>query len=81
MLRIIRKARERGCFLEVNAHPERLDLTDIHCRMAREEGVLLAVNSDAHSTADLENGRYGIAQARRAGFESPTWSTRDPTGK
>ena len=65
MLRIIRKARERGCFLEVNAHPERLDLTDIHCRMAREEGVLMAVNSDAHSTADLENGRYGIAQARR----------------
>lgn len=65
MSRIIRKARERGCFLEVNAHPERLDLTDIHCQMAREEGVLLAVSSDAHSTADLENGRYGIAQARR----------------
>ena len=65
MLRIIRKARERGCFLEVNAHPERLDLTDIHCQMARDEGVLLAVNSDAHSTMDLENGRYGIGQARR----------------
>ncbi len=65
MLRIIRKARERGCFLEVNAHPERLDLTDLHCRMARDEGVLLAVNSDAHSTTDLENGRYGIGQARR----------------
>jgi DNA polymerase (family 10) len=65
MVRIIRKARERGCFLEVNAHPERLDLTDIHCQIAREAGVLLAVNSDAHSTADLENGRYGIGQARR----------------
>ncbi len=65
MLRIIRKARERGCFLEVNAHPERLDLTDIHCQMAKEEGVMLAINTDAHSTGDLENGRYGIAQARR----------------
>jgi DNA polymerase (family 10) len=65
MSRIIRKARERGCFLEVNAHPERLDLTDIHCQMAREEGVLLAVNSDAHSTADLDDRKYGIGQARR----------------
>ncbi len=63
--RIIRKARERGCFLEVNAHPERLDLTDLHCQMAREEGVLLAVNSDAHSTGDLDDRRYGIGQARR----------------
>ncbi|CAE6759841.1 DNA polymerase/3'-5' exonuclease PolX [Nitrospira defluvii] len=65
MLRIIRKARERGCFLEVNAHPERLDLTDLHCQIAREEGVLLAVNSDAHSTGDLDDRRYGIGQARR----------------
>lgn len=65
MTRIIRKARQRGCFLEVNADPERLDLTDIHCQMAREEGVLLAINSDAHSMADLENVRYGIGQARR----------------
>lgn len=63
--RINRKARERGCFLEVNAHPERLDLTDLHCRMAREAGVLLAVNSDAHSTGELDDRRYGIGQARR----------------
>ena len=65
MLRIIRKARERRCFLEINAHPERLDLTDIHCRMAKEEGVLLAVNTDAHSMLDLENARFGVGQARR----------------
>lgn len=69
MSRIIRKARERRCFLEVNAHPERLDLTDIHCRMAKEEGVLLAVNTDAHSTLDLENARFGIGQARRGWLE------------
>lgn len=69
MLRIIRKARERRCFLEINAHPERLDLTDVHCRMAKEEGVLLAVNTDAHSRLDLENARFGIGQARRGWLE------------
>jgi len=69
MLRVIRKARERRCFLEVNAHPERLDLTEIHCQMAREEGVLLAVNTDAHSTLELENARFGIGQARRGWLE------------
>ena len=69
MLRIIRKARERRCFLEINAHPERLDLSDIHCRMAKEEGVLLAVNTDAHSMLDLENARFGVGQARRGWLE------------
>lgn len=69
MLGIIRKARERRCFLEINAHPERLDLTDIHCRMAKDEGVLLAVNTDAHSMLDLENARFGVGQARRGWLE------------
>jgi DNA polymerase (family X) len=48
MLRIIRHARERGCFLEINAQPNRLDLLDIHCQLARDEGVLVAISSDAH---------------------------------
>jgi len=65
MLRIIRHARQRGCFLELNAHPERLDLLDIHCRMAQEEGVLVAINSDAHARADFANLRFGVGQARR----------------
>jgi DNA polymerase (family 10) len=65
MLRIIRHAKQRGCFLELNAHPERLDLLDTHCRMAREEGVLVAINSDAHSRDDFANLRYGVGQARR----------------
>ena len=62
-------SRERRCFLEINAQPERLDLTDIHCRMAREGGVLLAVNTDAHSMLDLDNARFGIGQARRGWLE------------
>lgn len=65
MPRLIRHARERGCFLEVNAHPIRLDLTDTDCQMAKEEGVMLSINSDAHTVLDFGNLRYGVGQARR----------------
>jgi DNA polymerase (family 10) len=70
MPQIIRKARERGCFLELNAYPKRLDLTDIYCQMAKEEGVLVAVSSDAHRTDDFENLRFGVGQARRGWLEA-----------
>jgi DNA polymerase (family 10) len=69
MLRIIRHAASRGCYLELNAHPERLDLLDTHCQMAREEGVLISINSDAHSTFDFANLKYGVGQARRGWLE------------
>ncbi len=69
-LRIIRAARARGCFLELNAQPDRLDLDDVHCRMAREEGVLVAVNSDAHSIHDFAHLQYGVGQARRGWLEA-----------
>jgi DNA polymerase (family 10) len=65
MARIVRRARERGVLLEVNSQPSRLDLTDVHCRTAKDEGALVSVNSDAHSTNDLDDLRYGIGQARR----------------
>jgi len=80
MNRIIRHARERGCFLELNAHPERLDLLDTHCQLAREEGVLVSINSDAHSTADFDNLRFGVGQARRGWLEkSDVLNTRPLT--
>ncbi|MDH3371545.1 MAG: DNA polymerase/3'-5' exonuclease PolX [Gammaproteobacteria bacterium] len=69
MLRIIRQARERGCFLELNAHPERMDLLDIYCQMSRDEEVLVAINSDAHRIQDFDNLVYGIGQARRGWLE------------
>lgn len=69
MLRIIRHAKQRGCFLELNAHPERLDLLDSHCQSAREEGVLVSIDSDAHSTFDFANLKYGVGQARRGWLE------------
>ncbi|MGO8915498.1 MAG: DNA polymerase/3'-5' exonuclease PolX [Stellaceae bacterium] len=65
MPRLITAARERGCFLELNAHPDRLDLTDIHCRMAKEAGVLVSIASDAHRDTDLSFLRFGVGQARR----------------
>ena len=69
MSRIIRHARDRHCYLELNAHPERLDLLDTHCQLAREEGVLISINSDAHSSADFDNLRFGVGQARRGWLE------------
>ncbi len=67
--RIIRQTRERGCFLELNSQPERLDLVDTYCRMAKEEGVLISIDSDAHSVLDIRNLRWGIGQARRGWLE------------
>ncbi|SDY56149.1 DNA polymerase (family 10) [Collimonas sp. OK242] len=69
MHQIILHARQRGCFLELNAQPSRLDLTDTHCMMAKNEGVLISVNSDAHSIFDFDDLRFGIAQARRGWLE------------
>ncbi|HUW29055.1 MAG TPA: DNA polymerase/3'-5' exonuclease PolX [Sulfuriferula sp.] len=65
MQRIVRAARTRGCWLELNAQPQRLDLPDIWCQMAKAEGTLVAVNSDAHGTAGFDDLLFGIGQARR----------------
>ena len=56
-------------FLELNAHPERLDLSDVHCRMAKDEGVLVSIDSDAHDTDGFDNLVYGVGQARRGWLE------------
>jgi len=71
MLKIMRKARQRGVALELNAHPRRLDLTDVHCRMARDEGIWIAIGSDAHSQFEFDMLGFGIGQARRG------WLARD----
>lgn len=70
MPRVIRRARERGCALELNAHPARLDLLDTWCMAARDEGVPVAINSDAHSVRDFDNLRFGVGQARRGWLEA-----------
>ncbi|WP_455381506.1 DNA polymerase/3'-5' exonuclease PolX [Salinispira pacifica] len=68
--RIMRAALDRGVFLEVNAQPERLDLSDIHCRRAKEMGLKLAVSTDAHTASHLSYMKYGVAQACRGWIEA-----------
>ena len=70
MLAVVRKAKARGVALELNAHPDRLDLNEVHCRMAKDEGVLVAIGSDAHGVDGFEVLRYGVGQARRGWLEN-----------
>lgn len=67
--RVMESAKENGCFLELNANPERLDLDDVHCKVAKEAGVKLSIATDAHSVDDLDNMRFGVGQARRGWLE------------
>lgn len=69
MERIIRHARERGCFLELNSQPDRLDLFDLQCRQARDAGVPVVISSDAHRGAEFRWLQFGIDQARRGWLE------------
>jgi DNA polymerase (family X) len=63
---VISAARKAGCYLEINAEPDRLDLNDLHAHAAKLAGVKLAVSTDAHSVDALQCMRFGIDQARRA---------------
>jgi DNA polymerase (family 10) len=67
--KIIKEAKNNGCFLELNASPERLDLSDNNARMAKENGVKLSISTDAHTINHLKNMRHGVAQARRGWLE------------
>ena len=69
MVQVIHKARQRRCYLELNANPKRLDLYDTYCQMAKAEGVLVAINSDAHTVNALNHIRLGVGQARRGWLE------------
>ena len=69
MSRVIHKAGDRGCFLELNSNPRRLDLYDIYCQAARAEGVLVSINSDAHGINDFNYLAFGVGQARRGWLE------------
>ncbi|MHB1158291.1 MAG: DNA polymerase/3'-5' exonuclease PolX [Phycisphaerales bacterium] len=69
MAALIKAAAETDTALEINSNPWRLDLRDTHARAAIEAGVLLAIDTDAHSSNDFDNLRYGILTARRAWAE------------
>lgn len=70
MEKMISEASNTGTVLELNSFPDRLDLNDVHCRLAKEKGAKIAVNTDSHSTKDLLHMKFGIGTARRG------WITR-----
>ena len=63
---ILRTAAEKQVAMELNAYPDRLDLNDVHLRLARDRGVKIVINTDAHHTSHFEKIKYGVLQARRA---------------
>src|SRR4051812_32135252 len=69
--RVIDAAARTGTMLEINSAPDRRDVNDVHARAAKEAGVRIIIDSDAHSVANLALTRWGIATARRA------WLTRE----
>jgi len=77
---VLAAAAESGVALEINAHPARLDLEDIYARRAKELGIPISINTDAHSEADLDMLPFGVATARRAWLTAEdvinTWPTK-----
>lgn len=65
---VLKAAADHGVMMEINANPARLDLDDIHAAAARDLGIPIVINTDAHSTAGFEAMEYGVYQARRAGL-------------
>jgi len=68
---VLKAAAKHRVAMELNSYPERLDLNDVHLRMAKQHGVKVVINTDSHHTSHMEKIRYGITQARRA------WLTKD----
>jgi DNA polymerase (family 10) len=66
---LLKACADTGTLLEINAHPSRLDLDEVHAAAAKEHGIPIVINTDAHSTGGLDVMQYGIYQARRAGLE------------
>jgi DNA polymerase (family 10) len=64
--RVIEQALATGTFLEINSQPDRLDLSDVHARAAREAGLKLVIDSDGHQISALDYVELGVGQARRA---------------
>ncbi|MDK1030322.1 MAG: PHP domain-containing protein, partial [Anaerolineae bacterium] len=77
---VLKAAAESGVALEINAHPKRLDLEDIYARRAKDMGIPISINTDAHSEGDFDLRHFGVATARRAWLTAEdvinTWSTK-----
>ena len=62
---VLQAARATGAAVEINASPSRLDLNDLHARRAKELGIPIAINTDAHTVGQLDYMRFGVSVARR----------------
>jgi len=69
MEKILDAAKRHEVAMECNAYPDRLDLKDVHLRMARERGVKIVISTDSHTTANLQYMKYGVETARRGWIE------------
>jgi len=69
MEQLMKAAKERGCFMEINSNPERLDLSDIHTKMAKDMRIKISISTDAHNITDFDYIRFGICQGRRGWLE------------
>lgn len=80
---IFQAAAESGVAMEINAHPSRLDLDDAYARRAKDLGIPVTINTDAHSEADYDMLHYGVAIGRRAWLEPKdvinTWTPKKLT--
>jgi DNA polymerase (family 10) len=78
---ILKFAAELGVAVEHNASPARADLNDLHLRLAKQYGCKIVVNTDAHSTEELDQMRYGITQLRRAWLAPADILNTQPTAE
>jgi DNA polymerase (family X) len=73
---VIDAAAAAGTMIEINANPHRLDLDALHCRRARQKGVMIVINPDAHSVGGLDDLEYGVSVARRGWLcKDDVWNT------
>jgi len=75
---LFRAAADHGVMMEINADPHRLDLNDVHAAAARDLGIPIVINTDAHSPAGLDLMEYGVSQARRAGLTKKDVANAQP---
>jgi DNA polymerase (family X) len=68
---VLKTAAKYKVAMELNAYPDRLDLCDVHLRLAKQHGVKIVINTDSHHTSHMKKIHYGVTQARRA------WLTKE----
>jgi DNA polymerase (family X) len=81
MEKIMDAAKKHGVAMECNAYPDRLDLNEVHLRMAKQRGVKVAISTDSHSTTHLEFMKYGVITARRGWIEKKDVINTLPAGQ